>query len=110
MVIQEHEDILRILYSQQEPVPLAGSVHGQMRSLPLLLWGVGNRDGGLHDSMEQLVTLLGDIVLVEGSNSFHGLQGAINLVSGGIGAPNRRHELIVDSGNLRTALVTIVGR
>ena len=60
---------------------------------------------GLHDDVEQLVTLLGDIVLAEGSYQLHGHQRAINLVGGGIGAPERRRELVIDPGDLGATFV-----
>ena len=101
---------MRILDPWEELVPLVGPMHGQAKSLPLLLRGVGERDGGLHDDMEELVTLLGEIILAEGSDQLHGLQRAIDLVGGGIGAPEHRRELVVDPGDLRAAFVTIAGR
>ena len=56
--------------------------------------------------MEQLITLLGDIVLAEGSDQLHGLQRAVDLVGGGVGAPERRRELVVDLGDLGAAFTT----
>jgi len=106
VVIQERENILRIFDPRQELVPFVGPVHGQASSFPLLLRGIGGRDGGLHGDVEQLITLLGDIVLAEGSDQLHGHQRAINLVGGGIGAPERRRELVVDPRNLGAAFVT----
>jgi len=72
VVIQEREDILRILDPRRELVPFVGSVHGQARCFPFLLRGIGGRNGGLHDDVEQLITLLGDVVLAEGSDQLHG--------------------------------------
>ena len=100
VVIQVREDILRILDPRQELVPLVGPVHGQARSFPFLLRGIGGRNGGLHDDAEQLITLLGDIVLAERSDQLHGHQRAINFLGGGIGAPERRGELVVDPRDL----------
>ena len=60
--------------------------------------------------MARLVTLLGDIVLAEESDQLHGLQHAIDLVGGGVGAPERRSEPVVDPGDLRTVFVTTAGR
>jgi len=110
VVIQEREDILRILDPWEELVPFVGSVHGQASSFPFLLRGIGGRDGGLHDDVEQLITLLGDIVFAEGSDQLHGHQRAINLLGGGVGAPEGRRELVVDPGDLGAAFVTVEWR
>ena len=106
MVIQEREDILRIFDPRQELVPFVSPVHGQARSFPFLLRGIDGRDGGQHDDVEQLVALLCNIVLAEGSDQLHGLQRAIDLVGGGVGAPERCGELVVDPGDLGAAFVT----
>jgi len=105
VVVQEREDILRIFNPGQELVPFVSPLHGQTRRFPSLLRGVGQRDEGLHDNVEQLVTLLSDIVLAEGGDQLHGHQRAINL-GGGIGAPECRRELVVDPGDLGAAFVT----
>ena len=50
-VVIQGENALRILDPRQELVPLVGTMHGQMGTLPLLL-GVGEGDGSLHDDVE----------------------------------------------------------
>jgi len=107
VVVQEREDILRIFDPWHELVPFVSPVYGQARSFPFLLRGIGGRDGILHDDVEQLITLLGNIVPAEGSDQPHDLQRVINLVRGGVGAPERRGELVVDPADLGDAFVTI---
>ena len=63
VVNEENEDVLRILDPWQRSVPLIGSAHSEMKSLPFLLLGVGKGDWSLHDDMEQSVTLLRDLIL-----------------------------------------------
>jgi len=105
-MVQEDEDILRFLDPWQEPVPLVGPIHGETRGVPLLLLGVGRRGRSLHDDVEQLITLLSDFVLREGSSQLHGFQSTVDLFGRRSGVTERLGQLLVDPRDLKAAFVT----
>ena len=85
-------------------------MQGETRNLPLLLLGVGVRDGSPHDSMEEVVTVPDYVGLGEWSNEPHGLQGVVNL-SGSRGCViERLHELRVDFVHLGVEFMTTIGQ
>ena len=109
VMIQENEDVLRILDPRQEFVPLVGAVYGETRGLPLLLLGVSEGDGSLHNDVEQLVTISGDFVLREGGDQLHGFQSTVDLVDGKERVPERLKELPVDPADLSVIFTTATG-
>ena len=110
VVVQESENVVWILDPWQEFVPLVGTMHGESGGIPLLLLRVGERNGGLHDDVEQTITLLSDVVLRERSDKFHGFQCTVDLVGGWGGVPERLREFIVDSIDLRVDFVAVIGQ
>ena len=105
VMAQEGKDVVRIFNPWEGFVPLVGTVHGEARSLLL-----GERDRGLHNDVEQIVALLGDVVLGEGSDELHGLQSAVDFVGGGSGVPEGLGELLVDPRDLRFDFVAVTSR
>ena len=68
VMIWENEDVLGTLNPWQELAPFEGTVHDETKGLPLLLLGVSEGDGSLHNDVEQLITLWGNFVLREGGD------------------------------------------
>ena len=110
VVIQESKDVLRILDPWQEFIPFVGSVHGQTSGLPFLFFVVGIGERSLHDDVEEVITLRGDLVLGEGCDQFHDFQGVINLLGGGVGVLDRLDKLVVNPAELLVFFVTVMGR
>ena len=109
-MIQELEDAFGIIDPWQELVPLVCAAHGEARSLPFLLLGVGEGDGSVHDSVEELVALLGDFILGERSNQLHCFQSLVDLIGGGSRVPENLRELLVDPVDLSTTFMAETGR
>jgi len=106
VMVQEDEDASRFLDPWQEFVPPVGPVHGETRGVPLLLLGVCEGGRSLHDDVEQLITLLGDLVLREGGDQLHGFQSTVDFIGRRSGVTERLGELLVDPCYLKAAFVT----
>lgn len=71
---------------------------------------MGSSGWSLHNDVEEVIAICGNVTLAEGCDEFHGLQGVIDLLAGCIGAPDRINELCIDLDDLVVAFATITGR
>ena len=107
---QEGENVVRILNPWQEPIPLISTAHGEARNMPLLLLRVGGRYWSPHHGAEQVVTLLGGIVLSEGGDGFYDGYSVTDVFGSESRLPERLSELPVDSVDLRVNFMAVTGQ
>lgn len=104
IMIQEGENVLRILDQWRGPVQLESTVKSEARSGPYPLFGVGDR--GLYSGAEQIIKLLRDVVpdgeipFAGGNHDIEGQQSAFPFLFRGYGVSQNLSEPHVDSVDL----------